>query len=167
MSLVSVVVPEKIEKKIYLIREHKVMLDIDLAELYEVETFNLNKAVKRNIERFPKHFMFQLNEAEFRQIKNTLINRNWGGRRTAPYAFTEQGVAMLSSVLKSKRAIQVNIAIIDTFVKLRDMISSHKDLVQKINTMEKKYDQQFKIVFDALRELMTPPTTKQKNRIGF
>lgn len=166
MANTSLVVPEMIEKRIYFIRDQKVMLDADLAVLYGVETFNLNKAVNRNIERFPCHFMFRLNDGEFRRLKDEGIRFGWGGRRTPPYAFTEQGVAMLSSVLKSKRAIQVNIAIMDTFVRLRQMIFSHKDLVRKINEMEKRYDHQFKIVFDAIRELMIPPTPKMK-KLGF
>jgi phage regulator Rha-like protein len=162
----ALVVPEMIEKRIYFIREYKVMLDADLAELYGVRTFNLNKAVKRNIERFPPHFMFQLTDREFLQLKGEHATPGWGGRRIPPYAFTEQGVAMLSSVLKSKRAIQVNIAIMDTFVKLRQMAFSHKDLVRKINEMERRYNHQFKIVFDAIRELMIPPSPKMKN-LGF
>lgn len=166
MAHTSVVVSERIEKKICYVRNHRVMLDADLAALYEVETSNLNKAVKRNIKRFPSHFMFQLTKEEFRQLKVVLGNAGWGGRRTAPYAFTEQGVAMLSSVLRSRRAIQVNIAIMDTFVRLREMISSHKDLVRKINAMETKYDQQFKVVFDAIRQLMLPPE-RPKRPIGF
>lgn len=166
MVKTSLLIPEMIEKRIYFIRDQKVMLDADLAALYEVETFNLNKTVKRNIERFPCHFMFQLTNEEFQQLKGKSIHSSWGGRRTYPYAFTEQGVAMLSSVLKSKRAIQVNITIMDTFVRLRQMISSHKDLVRKINEMEKRYDHQFKIVFDAIRELMMPPTPQMK-KLGF
>lgn len=158
---------ELIEQHIYLIRGQRVMLDVDLANLYQVETFNLNKAVKRNIERFPNHFMFQLTAEEFRSVKEYhLQSKSWGGRRTMAYVFTEQGVAMLSSVLKSKRAIQVNIAIMDTFVRLRQMTVTHKDLVKKINSMEKKYDHQFKVVFDAIRQLMEPSKTKKK-LIGF
>jgi len=169
---------ERIEKSILFIRGQKVMLDADLAALYGVETYNLNKSVKRNMERFPKHFMFQLTDQEFNQLKNALSDSimktqfgisksGWGGRRTPPFAFTEQGVAMLSSILKSKQAIQVNIAIIDTFVRLRQMISSHTDLVRKINHLEKKYDHQFKAVFDALRQLMNPTTDNNKRLIGF
>jgi phage regulator Rha-like protein len=152
---------ERIEKAILLIRGHKVMLDEDLAELYEVETKNLVKAVKRNIERFPAHFMFQLTFQEFTHLRFQIgTSKRWGGRRTPPYAFTEQGVAMLSSVLRSRRAIQVNIAIMDTFVRLRQMLASHEDLARKLATLEKKYDAQFKVVFDAIRQLMTPPQPK-------
>jgi hypothetical protein len=158
--------PERIERAIYLIRGHKVMLDRDLAELYGVETFNLNKAVKRNIERFPSHFMFQLTFQEFTHLRFQFGMSSWGGRRTPPYAFTEQGVAMLSSVLHSKRAIQVNIAIMDTFVRLRQMLSSHEALARKLAALEKKYDAQFKVVFDAIRELMKPAQPKRQH-IGF
>jgi len=160
---------EMIERKIYLIRGHKVMLDSDLAELYGVETFNLNKAVKRNIDRFPSDFMFQLTIEEAETLRFQIgISKTGGrgGRRYLPYVFTEQGVAMLSSVLNSKRAVHVNIAIMRAFVKLREMLASHKDLARKLEQMEKKYDAQFKVVFDAIRQLMTPPETK-KRKIGF
>ena len=129
---------ERIERAILLIRGHKALLDEDLAALYEVETKNLVKAVKRNIERFPPHFMFQLSFQEFTHLRFQFgTSRQWGGRRTPPYAFTEQGVAMLSSVLRSKRAIQVNIAIMDTFVRLRQMLSSHVELARKLAALEK------------------------------
>ncbi len=165
----SVMTAEAIERKIYLIRGQKVMLDSDLAGLYGVETFNLNKAVKRNIDRFPPDFMFQItkNEAEsliFQFGMSKTSSR--GGRRYLPYVFTEQGVSMLSTVLKSKRAVQVNIAIMRAFVKLREMIAAHKDLAKKLEELEKKYDVQFRVVFDAIRELMVPPDEK-KRKIGF
>jgi len=164
---VEVIIPvERIEKAILLIRGHKVMLDSDLAGLYEVETFNLNKAVKRNLERFPSDFMFQLTVQEFNNLKFQSGRSSWGGRRTPPYAFTEQGVAMLSSVLRSSRAVQVNVAIMRTFVRLRQMLSSHSDLARKLNALEKKYDDQFKVVFEAIRQLMTPLPGKQRS-IGF
>lgn len=174
--MANIIPIQRIEKRIFMIRDLKVMLDADLATLYKVTTFNL-KAVKRNRERFPKHFMFQLTKQEFDNLKSELGDPNlifqsgisssgWGGRRISPYAFTEQGVAMLSSVLKSKRAIQVNIAIMDTFVKLRQMIDSHQVLARKIYQLEKKYDHQFKVVFDASRDLMMPPVTSKK-KIGF
>lgn len=164
----SLVVPERIEQKIYLIRGERIMLDADLADLYGVETFNLNKAVKRNTERFSPHFMFQLMGPEFHTLKHAQLQKAaWGGRRTPPYAFTEQGVAMLSSVLRSKQAIQVNIAIMDTFVKLRRMTASHRTLASKLNMLEKKYDQQFKAVFDAIRQLMEPPAHNVRRPIGF
>ena len=166
----SSVIPIKhIEKKILFLRGEKVMLDRDLAELYEVTTFNLNKAVKRNHGRFPEDFMFQLREEEFIALKFQIgmsKQTGRGGRRYLPYAFTEQGVAMLSSVLRSKRAVQVNIEIMRTFARLRQMIVSNKELARRLAELEKKYDRQFKVVFDAIRELMTPPKTPVR-RIGF
>jgi len=156
-----------IEQAIFLIRGQKVMLDVDLAKLYGVTTFNLNKAVKRNLDRFPEDFMFQLNYQEVRNLIFQFGISSWGGTRKLPRAFTEQGVAMLSSVLKSKRAVQVNIEIMRAFVKLREMLASHKDLALKLAEMEKKYDSQFKVVFDAIRELMTPIELPPKRRIGF
>ena len=162
-----VIQQEVIERKIYIIRGHKIMLSTDLAELYEVEPRVLVQAVKRNIDRFPSDFMFQLNDIEFSNLKSQIVISSWGGmRRANPYAFTEQGVAMLSSILRSKRAIQVNIAIMRAFVKLREMLAAHKDLARKLNAMEKKYDSQFKIVFDAIRQLMTPQEPKRR-KIGF
>lgn len=158
---------EKIENRIFLIRGQKVMLSLDLAELYRVEPRVLVQAIKRNIERFPSDFMFQLDEGEFRNLKSQIVISSWGGIRTAPYAFTEQGVAMLSSVLRSKRAVLVNIAIMRTFVKLREMLSSHKDLARKIDEMEKEYDAQFKIVFDAIKRLMAPINVSIRRTIGF
>ena len=143
------------------------MLSTHLAELYEVEPRALVQAVKRNIERFPPDFMFQLSKVEFENLKSQIVTSNWGGlRRAAPYAFTEQGVAMLSSVLNSRRAVQVNIEIMRAFVRLREIMATHKDLVRRLNEMEKKYDAQFRVVFDAIRELMTPPESK-KRKIGF
>ena len=138
------------------------MLDSDLAELYGVETKVLNQAVKRNSERFPDDFMFQLSAEEFSILKSqSVTSSSWGGRRTPPYVFTEQGVAMLSSVLRSERAVDVNIQIMRTFVKLREMLATHKDLARKINAMEKKYDQQFQVVFDAIRKLLEPPRRRR------
>ena len=126
-----------------------------------------NQAVKRNLRRFPDDFMFQLSRDELASLKSQIVISSWGGsRRAAPYAFTEQGVAMLASVLRSKRAIQVNIAIVRTFVRLREMLATHKDLARKLRQMEKKYDAQFKAVFDAIRELMAPPP-KSARQIGF
>ena len=159
---------EIIERKIYLIRGHKVMLDSDLAELYEVETKVLLQAVKRNVQRFPEDFMFQLNDQEFMNLRSQFVTSSsgHGGRRYLPYVFSEQGVAMLSSVLNSERAVQVNIAIMRTFVKLRQMLASNADLARKLASLERKYDSQFKMVFDAIRQLMTPPE-KPKRKIGF
>ena len=143
------------------------MLSTHLAELYEVEPRVLVQAVKRNIERFPPDFIFQLSKVEFQNLKSQIVTSNWGGlRRAAPYAFTEQGVAMLSSVLNSRRAVQVNIEIMRAFVRLRELMATHKDLVRRLNKMEKKYDAQFRVVFDAIRELMAPPEPN-KRKIGF
>lgn len=162
----TIVPAEIIEQKILLIRGKKVMLDKDLAALYGVETFNLNKAVKRNIDRFPEDFMFQLTSEEFKNLIFQNGISSWGGTRKLPYAFTENGVAMLSSILNSKRAIQVNIQIMRTFTRIRELIATHKDLQKKIEDMEKKYDLQFKVVFDAIKQLLTPPNPK-KRKIGF
>jgi len=164
-SLVASV--EQIESKMFLIRGQKVMLSMHLAELYEVETRALVQAVKRNIERFPEDFMFQLNPEEFSILKSQIVTSSWGGVRTAPYAFSEQGVSMLSSVLRSDRAIQVNIEIMRAFVRLRQMLASNVELSRKLAALEKKYDLQFKAVFDAIRDLMTPLEPRKKRPIGF
>lgn len=165
---VALISSDTLTGSILVIRGHKVMLDADLAALYGVETKALNQAVRRNIERFPDDFMFQLSSDEMENLRSqTVTASSWGGRRTRPYAFTEQGVAMLSSVLKSPRAIQVNIEIMRAFVRLRQMVTSNADLARKLNALERKYDGQFKIVFAAIREL-TDPTPKKKGRpIGF
>ncbi len=156
-----------IERSIRLIRGDKVILDEDLAELYGVETKKLIQAVKRNIERFPADFMFQLTNQEFANLRCQIgTSSQWGGRRTPPYAFSEQGVAMLSSVLHSPRAIQVNVEIMRTFVRLRRMLASHADLAQRLEELEQKYDAQFRVVFDAIRQLMQPET-KERPKIGF
>lgn len=159
---------ERIVQSILLIRGRKAMLDTDLAELYEVETRVLVQAVKRNTDRFPEDFMFQLTKQEFDDLRSQFVtSRSWGGRRYPPYAFTEQGVAMLSSVLRSKRAVQVNIQIMRTFVRLWRMVASQVDLARDLAALEKKYDAQFKVVFDAICKLMTPPEPKTKRVIGF
>jgi len=143
------------------------MLSSPLAHLYGVEPRVLVQAVKRNIDRFPADFMFQLNEQEFRSLRSQIVTSSWGGlRRAAPYAFTEQGVAMLSSVLRSKRAIQVNVQIMRAFVRLRQMLASHADLARKLDALEKKYDTQFKVVFDAIRELMNLQNPTATNRLS-
>lgn len=160
--------PELIEQRIYTIRGQRVMLSADLAALYDVEPRALVQAVKRNSERFPADFMFQLSADEFANLKSQIVIPSWGGaRRANPYAFTEQGVAMLSSVLRSKRAIEVNIAIMRAFVKLRGMLASHKELTQRLDEMEQRYDSQFKAVFQAIRQLMEPPPAPPRRRIGF
>ena len=166
----SIIPSEHIERKIYLIRSQKVMLSMHLAELYGVETRALNQAVKRNIHRFPEDFMLQINESEAEQLvsQNVIPHRKYFGG-SLPYAFTEQGVAMLSSVLNSERAVQVNIAIMRAFVKLREMLSTNKELAHKLAQLERKiekHDDEIKLIFDAIRELMRPPETK-KRKIGF
>ena len=162
-----VVLAERVERRILAIRGQKVMLSTDLAELYEVAPKVLVQAVKRNRERFPADFMFQLTRSEFANLKSQIVTSSWGGaRRATPYAFTEQGVAMLSSVLRSPRAVQVNIAIMRAFVKLRELLATHRDLAKRLDELESKYDDQFKIVFDAIRELMRPPE-RPRRRIGF
>ena len=193
MSEANLIPAERIERRILLLRGQKVMLDFQLAELYGVPTKALNQAVKRNFERFPEDFMFELSEEESKLVSRSQIvtlddenigkaQGNEGSLRSqivtlkrgqhlkyAPYAFTEQGVAMLSSVLRSPRAVQVNIAIMRTFVQLRRMLASSAELSGKLAALEAKYDKQFKVVFDAIRELMSDkPTAKQpKREIGF
>jgi phage regulator Rha-like protein len=164
----SQLVHARAESVIRLVRGEKVILDEDLAVLYAVETKMLVRAVKRNLSRFPSEFMFQLTKEEFDSLRYQFgtSNKGRGGRRYAPYVFTEHGVAMLSSVLHSEQAIQVNIEIVKTFVKLRRILTEHADLSRKLHAMERKYDAQFKVVFDAIRELMEPPV-KPKRRIGF
>jgi hypothetical protein len=158
---------ERIEGRILLIRGHKVLLDRHLAELYGVTTGNLNKAVDRNEERFPDDFAFRLNSQELNDLKFHFGTSSWGGTRKLPRVFTEQGVAMLSGVLHSQRAVSVNIQIMRTFVRLREILGTHKDLARKLEHLEKKYDAQFRVVFDAIRELMTPPEEPKKGKIGY
>jgi hypothetical protein len=163
----SVVPVERIENAILFIRRQKVILDVDLARLYGVSTKVFNQAVTRNKDRFPSDFAFQLTDQEFHSLRSQIVTSNRrGGRRYRPYAFTEQGVAMLSSILRSKRAVQVNIEIMRTFVRLRRMLASNEELARKLAVLESKYDAQFKVVFDAIRELMNAPTGKRR-RIGF
>jgi len=157
---------EVIEKKILLIGGQKMMLDSDLAALYGVETKMLVRAVKRNLERFPDDFMVQLTKEEFDNLRCHFGTSRLGGRRYLPYAFTENGVAMLSSILNSPKAIQVNIQIMRTFTRLREMIASHKDLARKLAELEKKYDGQFQIVFEAIRQLIEVEE-KPKRKIGY
>ena len=153
-----------------MIRGQKVMVDSDLADLYRVLTKVFNQAVKRNLKRFPKDFMFRLTANEMKILRSQIVTSSWGGRRTLPYAFTEQGVAMLSSVLNSERAVQVNIAIMRAFVKLREILTTHRELAEKIAELENKYrrhDDKIQAVFDAIRELIEPPQVSPKRRIGF
>lgn len=168
-KIMKPVSPDEITNKILLVRDKKVMLDSDLARLYGVPTFVLNQAVKRNIDRFPLDFMFRLNNEEAKLLTSQFViakKEGRGGRRTLPYVFTEQGVAMLSSVLNSRRAIQVNIEIMRAFAKIREMILSYRELQRKITEMEQKYDKNFAQVFKALRRLLNPPQ-KPKRQIGF
>jgi len=165
----SIITSEVIISKIYLIRNQKVMIDSDLAELYGVDTKVLNQAVKRNIERFPEDFMIQLTSQEFENLKSQIVTSSWGGRRTLPYVFTEQGVAMLSSVLKSETAILVNIQIIRIFTKMREIILTNKEIIKTLEQIEKKivsHDNDIQIIFNYLRELINPPE-KPRKEIGF
>lgn len=169
VSKQSLVPVERIEKAILLVRKQKVLLDADLAALYGVETRVLVQAVKRNLERFPEDFMFQLSREETDCLRSQIVTLKMGRgqhRKYLPYVFTEQGVAMLSSVLRSSRAMQVNIEIMRAFIRLRQMLASHAELARKFEALEKKYDAQFKEVFEAIRQLMAPPEPKQR-AIGF
>ncbi len=158
---------ESIERKIYLIRHQRVMMDSDLAALYQVPTKVLVQAVKRNLQRFPHDFMFQLTQEEFKILRSQTVTSSWGGRRYPPFAFTEQGVSMLSSVLNSELAIQLNIHIIRTFIRIRELILTHKDLQKQIENMGKKYDRKFQVVFEAIRQLLEPKPNPNKQPIGF
>ena len=167
MNEIAIIPAEQIESIILLIRGQKVILDRDLAQLYGVTTGNLNKAVKRNLDRFPNDFMFPLTKEEYESLRFQFgIFKKGQHSKYLPYAFTEQGVAMLSSVLRSKQAVHVNIEIMRAFVRLRQMLSAHKDLERKLAALENKYDEQFRVVFDAIRALMASPE-KPRKRIGF
>jgi hypothetical protein len=158
---------ERILRSIIIVRGQKVILDRDIAELYEVPTKALIQAVKRNVARFPSDFMFQLSTREFKNLRSQFVTSSlWGGRRTAPYAFTEQGVAMLSSVLRSRRAIAVNVEVMRAFVRLREMIAEYAQLRHRIDELEHRTDGQFEVVFDAIRALMGSDK-KPKRRIGY
>ena len=167
----AVLAIEQVESIILLVRGQKVILDRDLAQLYGVTTGNLNKAVKRNIDRFPNDFMFQLTPEEYKSLRFQFgIFKKGRHAKYLPYAFTEQGVAMLSSVLKSKRAIEVNVAIMRAFVKLRETLATHKELSRKLSDLERKLgdpDEQIQAIFEAIRQLMLPPDEKGKKKIGF
>lgn len=154
---------ERIASRIYLVRGETVMLDADLADLYGVETKALNQAVGRNRERFPDDFMFQLSRKDLEHLRSQFVTSSWGGRRYPPYAFTEQGVAMLSSVLRSKRAAQVNVAIMRTFVKLRRMLATNEALARKVA----RHDQQIAVLFDQVGKLLAPPEARKRRSIGF
>jgi len=172
VNMKELIPQEVIERKIYLVRGHKVMLDNELAWLYRVRTKNLNKAIKRNSERFPEDFMFQLTTDEFETLRfqSGTSKKGRGGRRYLPFVFTEQGVAMLSSVLQSKRAIQVNIAIMRAFVRLKAILSTHKELAYKLNELERKiekHDADIQSIFEAIRQLMAPAPAKARIITGF
>jgi len=161
---------ERIETVILFVRGERVILDADIAALYGVETKALVRAVKRNLDRFPRDFMFQLTPEEISNLRYQFGTSSWGGRRYLPYAFTEQGVAMLSGVLRSGQAVKVNVEIMRAFVRLRRMVNEQAELARKLDDLEERYDEQFKVVFDALRELMAPPEPPEDTegrRIGF
>ena len=164
----SIIPLERIERSILLIRGERVMLDSDLAEIYGVETKRLNEQVQRNLNRFPTDFMFQLTLAEYANLRSQFATSNsqYGGRRYLPYAFTEHGALMLANVLNSERAAQTSVMVVRAFVKLRQMLATNAGLARKLAAMEKKYDAQFKVVFDAIRQLMSPPA-RPKREIGF
>jgi hypothetical protein len=170
MSETSIVPIERIEGRILLIRGQRVILDADLAELYGVETRRLNEQVKRNADRFPDDFMFRLGRQEWSNLMSQFATSSsaWGGRRKLPYAFTEHGAIMAANVLNSPRAVHASVLVVRAFVRLRRILASHKDLARKLDALERKYDAQFKVVFDAIRELMTPPKpANKKNLSGF
>jgi hypothetical protein len=171
MKVSSIITEEAIASKILLIRAQKVMLDSDLAELYGVETKRLNEQVRRNIERFPEDFMFELTPQEWDNLKsqNATSSSTWGGRRNSPFAFTEHGVLMLSSVLSSHQAIAVNIHIIRVFIKMRELLSTHKDVLIKIDQVEKRiggHDEEIRLILKYLKELLNPQTEPMR-RVGF
>jgi ORF6N domain len=159
---------ERIEKRILFLRGQKVMLDADLARIYGVTTARLNQQVKRNQDRFPAEFMFQLTKEEFDNLMLQFATSSpgYGGRRKRPYVFTEHGAIMLASVLNSPIAVRASLQVVRAFVRLREMLATHKDLARKLEALERKYDSQFKVVFDAIRQLMAQPEPKEK-KIGF
>ncbi len=157
---------ERIIQRIFLLRDEKVMLDVHLAELFQVETKVLKQAVRRNLDRFPEDFMFELTTTEWKNLRSQFVTSSWGGSRYLPYAFTEQGVAMLSGILKSKRAVQMNIAIVRAFVLLRKLASNYQEIMKKLESMESKYDGRFKEVYQTLNYLINPPEGERRE-IGF
>ena len=158
---------ESIQRQIYLIRNQRVILDSDLADLYGVSTKRLNEQVTRNKDRFPDDFMFRLTRDEFQNLKSQIATSSWGGRRYPPRAFSEHGALMAANVLNSTNAVQSSIQVIRTFIRLRELMATHKDLARKLTSLEKKYDRQFKVVFDAIRQLMEPDKPPKQQRIGF
>jgi hypothetical protein len=163
----SLIPAERIERAILFVRGEKVMLDTDLAALYGVPTKRLLQAVKRNLARFPDDFMFQLSLDEAAAMRSQFVTASKRNLRYRPYAFTEQGVAMLSSVLRSPRAVEVNVEIMRAFVRMRRMLASNAELARKIDELESKYDQQFAVVFEAIRQLMEPPPAREPREMGF
>jgi hypothetical protein len=168
----SIIVPERIERAIFHFRDQRVLLDFDLADFYGVSVGRLNEAVKRNAARFPDDFMFRLTRDEFENLKSQIAisSSRWGGRRHPPYAFTEQGVAMLSSVLRSRRAVRVNIAIMRAFVRLRQVLATNAEIARRLDDLEAHvgtHDETFISVIEAIRDLMEPPPGRRKGRIGF
>jgi len=162
----ALITASRIEQSILPLRGHRVLLDSTLAGLYGVRTKVLVQAVKRNRERFPSDFLLELNNHEVTNLRSQFVTSSWGGRRYSPLAFTEQGVAMLSSVLNSPQAIRVNIEIMRAFVRLRGLLASHEELTHKLDALERKYDGHFRVVFEAIRQMMVIDSTK-KRRIGF
>ncbi len=158
---------EKMASLIYVLRGKRVMIDSDLANIYNVETRVLNQVVTRNRERFPNDFMFQLTKTEFDNLKSQNVMSSWGGRRSLPYVFTEHGLLMLASVLKSEIAIKASLNIVRAFVKLRELLASNKELARKIEELEQNYDKQFKIIFTAIRQLMQQPEKTKRKSLGY
>jgi hypothetical protein len=164
---IAVIPVERIESRIFLVRGLKVMLDMDLAEVYGVATKRLNQQVRRNIERFPQDFMFELSNEEVTNLRLQIATANWAMRRSAPLAFTEHGALMVASVLNTPRAIQTSIEVVRAFQRLREMLANHAELRRKLLAMERKYDSQFQEVFEAIRELSAPPPPTKKHKLGF
>ncbi len=163
----SIIPSETIINKIYVFRDQKVMLDKDLAELYNVETKRLNEQVRRNINRFPKSFMFQLTKTEWSNLKSQFATSSWGGRRSEPFVFTEHGILMLSSVLNSEIAIKMSVQIIETFVQLRKIANNYEEIKQKIQQMESQNNNQFSEIYEALQQLLSKPKEQPRTKIGY
>jgi hypothetical protein len=159
--------PAAIESRILLIRGHRVMFDSDLALIYGISTKRLNQQVRRNLDRFPADFGFQLTSKEVRILRSQSATSSWGGRRYLPFVFTEHGALMLASVLSSRTAVQASIQVVRAFVRLRELLSNHEELARRVHELEARYDGQFKVVFDAIRQLMESVPDPPKRRIGF
>jgi len=163
----NIIPSESIINKIYVFREQKVMLDSDIAELYQVETKRLNEQVKRNLDRFPESFMFQLTKEEWADLKSQNATSSWGGRRSEPFVFTEHGILMLSSVLNSDIAIKMSVQIIETFVQLRKLANNYEEIMYKIEQMESQYNHQFSEIYQALQQLLSKPKETPRSKIGY